>query len=275
MPNMLDRFRAWNRRRIAAHRQRRGPRQTVFGFVMNGADDMATGRFEPEETALVRSLMTRCDRFVNVGANTGYYCIFARKANLPVTALEPVPGTAAILLENLSANGLDAGATVLPVAAGPAPGSARIFGVGTGASLLRGWANNPDSLSQIVPVVRLDDVVAQPAKDERILILVDVEGFEYPALQGATALIHADPKPVWMIEIVPHGAGAGAVKSDAIQQTFDLMSAAGYVARCAHSGLDVVSGPINGVTNYIFHAQGMTDDTLLGPQAQRVAIYQP
>ena len=273
MPGALDRFRAWNRRRIAAHRQRRGARPTVFGFVMNGTDDMVAGQFEPEETALIRTLMSRCDRFVNVGANTGYYCLFARKANLPVTALEPVPGTAAILLENLSANKLEAGATVLPVAAGPAPGSARIFGVGTGASLLRGWADNPDSLSQIVPVVRLDDVVTPPAKSERVLILVDVEGFEYPALQGATALVHADPKPVWMIEIAPDGTGA--VKSEAIQGTFDLMAAAGYTARCARSGLDTVSGPVSGVTNYIFHAAGMTDDTLLGPQAQRVAIYHP
>ena len=269
---MLDRLRAWNRRRIAVHRQRRGTRQTVFGFAMNSTDEMVTGRFEPEETALVRTLLARADRFVNVGANTGYYCMFARRAGLPVTALEPVPGTAAILLENLAENGLDGGTTVLPVAAGPVPGSARIYGVGTGASLLRGWAGNPLSLSQIVPVVRLDDVVAPPGQTERVLILMDVEGFEYPALQGATRLLSSDPKPVWMIEIVQEGSGTA--KSAAIQQTFDLMRDTGYVARCAQSGMQRVTGPVENVTNYVFHADTLTVDQLLGPEADRIAVFQ-
>lgn len=265
MPGLLDRFRGWNRRRIAALRLKRGTRPTVFGFAMNGTDEMIAGSFEPEETALMRGLMARSDRFVNVGANTGYYCLFARKAGLPVTALEPVPGTAAILLENLCENGVDAGTTVLPVAAGPAPGTARIFGVGTGASLLRGWANNPESLSQIVPVVRLDDVVAPPKQGERVLILVDVEGFEYPALQGATALIKAAEKPVWMIEIISDGNKA--TQSQDARSTFELMTAQGYVARCARPALEPVEGPVSGVTNYIFHDRELAVETLLGPHA--------
>lgn len=42
-------------------------------------------------------------------------------------------------------------------------------------------------------MVRLGDVATPPTEDERVLILVDVEGFDYPALQGAIALVHADP----------------------------------------------------------------------------------
>lgn len=136
--SLSDTFRGWNRRRIAARRLNRSPRPTPFGFVMNGTDDMIAGRFEPEETALLQGLLARADRFVNVGANTGYYCLFARSAGVPVLALEPVQQTVQILMQNLRANGYDNGVTVLPVAAGEAPGTAVIYGVGTGSSLLKG-----------------------------------------------------------------------------------------------------------------------------------------
>lgn len=256
-------LRAWNRRRIAARRMARSPRPTPFGFVMNGTAGMVAGRFEPEETALVRRLLAQCGRFVNVGANTGYYCLFARAAGLPVVALEPVPQTVQVLMQNLRANGFDAGTTVLPAAAGEAAGTAVIYGVGTGSSLLRGWANNPEDLAQVVPVVRLDDVVPPPAPGERLLVLMDVEGFEYPALKGAARLIGADPKPVWMIEIAPDGAGSAI--SAHVQATFDLMAGAGYAARRADAGLAPVTGPVSGVTNYIFHDAALAPEALFGP----------
>ena len=271
MTSFVDRVRSWNRHRIALHRTRRGVRPTVFGFAMNGTSDMVNGDFEPEETALVRTLLARSDRFANVGANTGYYCLLARQANLPVIALEPIPTTVSILLENLCANGFDSGTMVLPVAAGPAAGSAQIFGVGTGASMLRGWANNPENLTQIVPVVKLDDVVRPPEKSERLLILMDVEGFEFAALQGAMALLYSDPKPVWVIEIALDGAGT-ATSAD-VQATFDLMAKAGYTARCATAGMELVSAPLREVTNYIFHAKGLSELDLMGPVEERVPIY--
>lgn len=264
----MDRLRGWNRRRIAAQRLKRSLSPTPFGFAMNGTAEMISGRFEPEETALIRTLLGRSDRFINVGANTGYYCLFARKLGLPIVALEPVPSTAATLMQNLAGNALDTDATVLPVAAGPAPGTARIYGVGTGSSLLKGWANNPESLSHLVPVVRLDDVVAPPGPGERLLILMDVEGFEFPALKGSSRLLMVQPKPVWMIEIAPDGAGAAI--SGQIQATFDLLLQAGYVARRADESLALVTGPETGMTNYIFHAQGLTEEDVFGPRHTRV-----
>lgn len=270
---LRDSFRAWNRRRVTTRRVTRTPRPTPFGFVMNGTEEMVAGRFEPQETALVRSLLARCDRFVDVGANTGYYCLFARQAGVATIALEPVTQTVQVLMQNLRANGMDDGVSVLPVAAGEAPGSAVIYGLGTGSSLLRGWANNPDSLAQIVPVVRLDDVIRPPSGPERMFILMDVEGFEYPALLGAQMLIRADPKPVWMIEIAP--VGAGSAISDHLQATFDMMTAAGYTARRADAGLAPVAGPAADMTNYIFHDASLTPDQVFGPVAERVPPYTP
>lgn len=261
--SLRDVLRGWNRRRIAVRRQKRAPRPTPFGFVMNGTDDMIAGQFEPAETVLLQRLLPRVDRFVNVGANTGYYCLLARTMGRPVLALEPVSQTVQVLLQNLRANGFDAGTTVLPVAAGAAAGSGMIYGVGSGSSLLQGWANNPTSLAQVVPVVRLDDIVPPPAADEQLLILMDVEGFEYPALQGAARLLVTTPRPIWVIEIAAGGAGAAA--SDHVAATFALMAAAGYAAHAVDAELTPVDGPAPGVTNYLFRDAYRDLAALLAP----------
>lgn len=273
MTRLLDYFRGWNRLRIAAQRARRAPSLTPFGFYMNGLHAMQTGSFEPEETALVRSLLQRADRFANVGANTGYYCLFARQLGVKTIAIEPVAQNVAVLIKNLAANGWTNGVSVLPVAAGPAPGFAQIYGVGTGSSLLKGWADNPESLSQTVPVLCLDDIVAQPAQSEVLFVLMDVEGFEYPALQGASGLINCTPKPIWLIEIAPDGAGTAI--SSKTQATFDLMIAAGYAACEANKDLKPASGPVSGITNYLFFDAALGIEHFLGPKDARVQPYLP
>lgn len=229
---------------------------TPFGFVMNASDGIVSGQFEPEVVSLLESLLRRSDRFVNVGANSGFYCLLARKLGVPVVAFEPVAQTAATLMQNLRANKYDEGTVVLPVAAGALPSVSQIYGVGTGASLLRGWANNPESLTQLVSVVRLDDILRQTASDEKLLLLVDVEGYEFEALSGATAVLSIQPKPVLVVEIVPDGAGKAA--SQNIQQTFELMSRSGYVAHGVTDGLPETDTPIKGVTNYLFHDKSLT-----------------
>jgi FkbM family methyltransferase len=257
---LFDWLRGANRRRIARRRLARPPVPTPFGFRFNGLAAMQQGSFEPFETALVRRLLDRADRFVNVGANTGYYCCFAQQVGVPTVALEPVAPNVQMLIGNMRANGWGDGITVLPVAAGEHPGFAEIFGVGTGSSLLPGWAGNPESLSQTVPVVRLDDVVPPPAAGERLLVLMDVEGYEYFALRGASALLESQPRPLWLIEIAAEGAGGAA--SGHVAETFAMMAAAGYAAAAVREGLDPVTGPVPGVTNYLFHDAGLAPDAV-------------
>jgi len=48
--------------------------KTPCGFTLAGHPAMAAGSFEPEETRLVRELLSQVDVLVNVGANVGYYC---------------------------------------------------------------------------------------------------------------------------------------------------------------------------------------------------------
>lgn len=104
---LVDLLRAANRRRIARRRLARPAVSTPFGFRFNGTPAMQNGSFEPFETKLVQALLARTDRFVNVGANTGYYCCFAQQAGIPTVALEPVAENVQILAENLRVNGWD------------------------------------------------------------------------------------------------------------------------------------------------------------------------
>jgi len=256
----IDRFKGWNRRRIAARRMAKPPVATPFGFVMNGNAKMLAGTFEPEETSLVRSLLAQMDRFVNVGANTGYYCLFASQAGVPTIAFEPVQSNVTILVQNLKANGFG-NVTLLPVAVGERAGFADIYGVGTGSSFLEGWAGNPESTRQTVPVVTLSEIVSPPEHDEKMFILVDVEGFEYFALKGAGTLINAANKPVWLIEIV--GEGVKPVFNPDAQAVFDLMLNSGYSAYTATGNRKQVSSPQMDETNYLFISSEMSVDDVI------------
>ncbi len=91
-------------------------------------------------------------------------------------------------MQNLEINSLSDQVTVIPAAVGNVAGVETIYGVGTAASLMKDWGNNPMSLRQRLPVVCLDDVIKMPSKNEQLLILLDVKGYEFKVLLGAKKL---------------------------------------------------------------------------------------
>ncbi len=224
---LVDRFRTWNRSKIARRRLAKDAIMTPHGFRFNGHSGMQDGTFEPEETKMVNRIFNSVDLFLNVGANSGYYCCFAQQRGIKTIAVEPVPSNVTYIAQNMAANGWGDNITVLPVAAGEVTGFIDIYGVGTGASVVKGWANNPETLKQTVPVVRLDTLIHPLPKGKTMFILMDVEGFEYQALKGSAALIKAKNKPVWFIEIIGDG---GPIESGTVRfkDTFKIMMDAGY-----------------------------------------------
>ena len=229
---LVDRFRTWNRSRIARRRLAKDAIMTVHGFHFNGLRGMQDGTFEPEETALVNQIFKSVDLFLNVGANSGYYCCFAQQQGIKTIAVEPVPSNVTYIAQNMAANGWGDNITVLPVAAGEVTGFIDIYGIGTGASVVKGWANNPETLKQTVPVVRLETLIHPAPKGQTMFVLMDVEGFEYHALKGAAALINACNKPIWFIEVIGDG---GPVEAGKVRfaDTFKMMMDAGYAVYMA------------------------------------------
>lgn len=180
------------------------PKMTSLGFKLAGNEAMERGIFEPEETHLVSKLLDKVDAFVNVGANIGYYCCLALQKNKQVIAFEPEHQNVRMLLKNVTANGWQNNIEIYPVGLSNHIGVANIYGLGTGASLLKGWANMSAEIVASIPLSTLDFVVGNRLADKKTLVLIDIEGVELYALQGALRLIGQSNRPIWMIEICIH-----------------------------------------------------------------------
>ena len=261
MKYVIDCFRSWNLLRINRRRLLKAPKKTPLGFLMKGPSYLFQETWEVEEIKLFRKLLLKSQRFINVGANVGLYVLLARQNGLPVTALEPVPQTVQFLLQNLEINALSDQVTVIPAAVGDVAGIETIYGVGTAASLLKNWGNNPKSLSQRVPVVCLDDVIKMPSQNEQLLILLDVEGSEYNALLGSKKLIASRPRPIWIIEII--SAETGVAQNDSANEIFSMFGKAGYSAKCIDTFMTDTDGPVQGITNYVFFSKKQSIENII------------
>jgi FkbM family methyltransferase len=204
-------------------------RETPFGFKFAGPSAMTDGSFEHAETPIIRRLIAQNDIFINIGANVGYYCCFAAIAEKPIIAFEPHAVNSRILLRNLEINGFSKNVEIYPTAVGAENGILKLFGSGTAASLVNGWAGISSENSTLVPVVTLDGVLAGRFEDQSIFILIDVEGAEFSVIQGAVATLKRNRKPWWMIEIcITDHQPAGVKINPYLLPTFDLLNGAGY-----------------------------------------------
>lgn len=215
--------------------------ETPWGFTLAGHPIMATGDFEREETYLVRELLREVDILVNIGANVGYYCCHALSLGKPVIAVEPITRNLHYLLRNISENGWSHQAQIFPLAVGAGVDVVKMWGGGTGASMIEGWANIPNSYFTQVPVLTLDRILGSSLRDQRALILVDIEGAEYDMLQGASQTLQNSPRPIWMMEIgsTMHQP-SGITVNPNLLATFEVFHAQGYQAQTADAERAVV-----------------------------------
>jgi FkbM family methyltransferase len=225
---------------------------TPWGFVLAGHPSMASGDFEPEETHVVRALLKDVDLLVNVGANVGYYCCHALSMGKEVIAVEPNLRNLHYLLRNIGSNGWSPHAEVFPVALGSRPDIVQMWGGGTGASVIKGWASIPETYVTEVPVLTLDRVLGDRLNNRRALIIVDIEGAEFMMLQGAMGALRNNPKPVWMIEITAtQHQPKGISVNPHYAEIFELFFSEGYRGYAADaSRLQITTGFVEDVTKH-------------------------
>jgi FkbM family methyltransferase len=151
------------------------------------------GYMERSLSVLMVELAAAGGLLVDVGANYGYFtCLWAgvKKANR-VLAFEASPRNLGALRHNVERNGFRSRITVVPDAAGRAPGR---MSFSLGPEKETGWGGlstekGADTVE--VEVVTLDDYCAQAGISSIAVLKIDTEGAESWVLQGAAGLLRA------------------------------------------------------------------------------------
>lgn len=202
--------------------------ETPFNFRFVGDASMQSGTFEPEETELMRNYLSNADVFVDIGANIGFYTCLARSMSKAVVSVEPLNQNLRSLYRNLIENGWD-DVEVWPLGLAEKSGIMTIYGGGTGASLLEGWAGFSSAYNQTISVFTLDMLLGSRFDGKRMVIKVDVEGAEYGVLGGAQNTIRRSPKPAWLVEITLDINRPDV--NPRFTETFEMFWSNGYEAR--------------------------------------------
>lgn len=200
---------------------------------------MQTGEFELKETRYLDENISRFDAFVNIGANCGYYSCIASQQGLKVVAVEPHPLNYGPLLRNMDINGWG-DVEFFPLALSDKPGLLRLYGSGTGASLIAGWAQSSRDGYILVPVCTLDRILGTSLDGQRVLFWIDVEGAEFRVMMGGLAQLDRSPSPTWVVEITIGGLQPdGREVNPHVAAIFELFWSAGYKARNLDGGREV------------------------------------
>jgi FkbM family methyltransferase len=181
------------------------------------------------EMALVRRLLSPGDVFVDGGANVGLYTLVAAHAVGPqgqVIAFEPSRNTRQILTRNIALNAyhwVRARAEALDAKQGERSFVAR-QGDGAGLSSFAPHEVATGDETHVVTTTSLDEATRALERMRVAVIKLDLEGAEFGALRGSTALLR-DGSPDIVIELEDaHLRRQGASRAE----VFELMTSFGY-----------------------------------------------
>jgi FkbM family methyltransferase len=229
------------------------PLSTPYGFKLTGHSSMAMGDFEKDELAIFLKYLPRASVCLDVGANIGLYTCMAASQRKQAIAVEPLSGNLRFLNENLVCNGfLDV--EVFPLGLSGKGGIKCLFGGGTAASFVSGWAGASDKHYEVVPVTTLDTIASARFEGLHSFIKIDVEGFENEVLKGGEKTLRLLPKQTWLVEIVLNEHFPGGLNLS-FRDTFEIFWRHGYQARIADRSERIVT--TEDVTRW--EKQGYTD----------------
>jgi FkbM family methyltransferase len=217
-------------------------RQTIYGFTLAGDPRMVRSDFESEEVKAFLELLENHDTVLDIGANVGFYSCLAASRGKHVVSFEPSLRNLNFLYRNLWENKFSS-VEILPLGLAKQSGLSRIYGFGGISSFVAGWGQAETSKYSLVPVTTLDAALAKRFQGKRLLIKVDVEGFELDVLAGAIETLNLEPKPTWMAEILLHDGVIPGGTNTRFHETFEMFWKRGYQCR----KLDKTHAPVQNV----------------------------
>lgn len=170
------------------------------------------GSYEPELRDIIRTVLPSAGVAVDIGANVGWHTLLMARQVGPqgrVIAIEPNPSTGAQLLRNVRLNGFQQ-VQIGPYAVGSAERSVDFYGpdaddLGSASSHI---VSDPTATTIQVDCRTLDGIASEHRLERLDLLKIDVEGFEWPVLQGGEQTI-AQFRPCILFEFDSAYAGRG------------------------------------------------------------------
>lgn len=190
---------------------------------------MARGIYEPEQTAWALECLSPGDRFVDIGANFGWYTALATNivgGSGEVFAFEPSPVAADVIEKTIAENQLK-NITLVRAAVGDAVGHVQIYmpqnnSVHSPSVLF----SDPNLVPIQVPLISLDRYEPFADGQQIKLIKIDVEGFEPNVIRGMRELVQRG-----LIKNIFCEFNSGWLKHNAMtpSKLFDLIASYGFL----------------------------------------------
>lgn len=206
------------------------PRLTAYGFTIAGSPILSEVTFEADETGLFLELLKSHDAVFDIGANVGFYTCLAASQAKQTIAFEPFPRNLKFLYRNLSDNKFT-GVEVFPLGLGGSPGLKHIYGFSDVASFVPGWNRANNKLFSTVPITTLDTIAVHRFKGKRLLIKIDVEGYELEVLAGGMDTVNSNPRPTWLIEVLLNSNAVPGGVNQRFSEVFEIFWKNGYTCQ--------------------------------------------
>lgn len=198
-----------------------GPSRGRWWIVGSSLHGCWLGTFEREKLALFAAALGHGDVVYDLGAHVGLYSLLAGArvgSNGHVYSFEPLPRNLRYLEQHLALNGVS-NCTVLDVAVSSSNGTAA-FDESVHPAM--GHLGEECGHAVTVRTVALDDLLASGMIRPPSVIKCDIEGGEYAALRGATAVLTAH-RPI--VFLATHGASIHERCCELLDESgFDLYS---------------------------------------------------
>jgi FkbM family methyltransferase len=201
-----------------------------------GGGIVRDGAYESAVTEVVGSHLRPGGTFVDVGANIGWFTLFAARrvgGRGHVLAVEPNPANCELIRRSAANNGFNQ-VRLIPAAASNRAGAVALeTDASNGRIIPVDAATTVVPCSYVVPARTIDDMVDEAGLDNVDVIKIDVEGAEPLVVQGAAKTI-ARWRPVLVCELFPLAL-----------QTTGASSAPSFLAQLRDLGyrLSVIGGP--------------------------------